>query len=57
MRSESAGGLKVKALGQTPRDLGLSPSQCSNFSCYKIALEKIFNYIQKLICLNGGTVS
>ena len=26
--------LKVKALGQKLRDLGSSPSQCSNFSCY-----------------------
>ena len=29
--AKSAGGLKVKALGQTLRDLGLSPSQCLTF--------------------------
>ena len=48
MRSKSAGGLKVKALGWTPRDLGSSPSWHSNFSCYKIALEKIFIYIHNI---------
>ena len=31
--SKSAGGLKVKALGQTPRDPGLSPAWHSHFSC------------------------
>ena len=31
MRSESASGLMVKALGWKLRDLGLSPSQCSPF--------------------------
>ena len=36
VRSESAGGLKVKALGWTPSGLGLSPSWCSNFSLLKI---------------------
>ena len=30
-RSKSAGGLKVKALGQTLRDAGLSPAQHSSF--------------------------
>ena len=28
---KSAGGLKVKALGQTPRDAGLSPAWHSSF--------------------------
>ena len=46
MRSKSAGGLMVKALGQNLRDLGLSPSQWLTFSCYKIALEKIIYLIQ-----------
>ena len=32
-RSESAGGLKVRALTQTARDAGLSPAWCSIFSC------------------------
>ena len=46
MRSESAGGLKVKALSWTPRDAGSSPAWHSNFSCSNICLrEKIrFNY-------------
>ena len=48
MRSKSAGGLMVKALGQKSRDLGLSPSRHSNFSCYKIALEKII-YLNAVI--------
>ena len=43
-KSESAGGLMVKALGQKLRDLDSSPSQCSPFLCYKIALEKVFTY-------------
>ena len=45
MRSESAGGLKVKVLGWTPRDLGLSPSWHSNFSCSKFASRE--NYLLK----------
>ena len=31
MGSKSAGGLKVKALTQTVRDVGSSPAQCSSF--------------------------
>ena len=45
MRSKSAGGLKVKALGMTPRDLGSSPSQCSNFSCSKFASRENYLFI------------
>ena len=41
VKSESAGGLMVKALGQKLRDLGSSPSQHSPFPASKIALEKI----------------
>ena len=48
MRSKSAGGLKVKALGQTPRDLGLSPSWCSNFSCSKFASRENYLLIQDI---------
>ena len=45
VRSESAGGLKVKALDWTLRDLGSSPSQHSNFSCsINLLLEKYFIY-------------
>ena len=29
--AKSVGGLKVKAVGQTPRDVGLSPTWCSTF--------------------------
>ena len=41
MRSESAGGLMVKALGQKSRDLGSSPSWHSPFPALKIALRKL----------------
>ena len=44
MRSKSAGGLMVKALGRKSRDLGSSPSRRSPFPASKIALEKI-NYL------------
>ena len=55
MRNESAGGLKVKALGQTLRDAGSSPAQHSNFSCsIKIALEKIL-FSHKLNCVSSLT--
>ena len=55
MRSESAGGLKVKALSWTPRDAGLSPAQHSNFSCsIKIALEKIIFIIHKELIVNNA---
>ena len=37
--------LMVKALSQTPRDLGLSPSQHSNFSCSTCLLKRIFIYL------------
>ena len=44
----SAVGLMVKALGQTPKDLGLSPSQHSNFSCSTLfAIKRIFIYLKK----------
>ena len=38
--AKSAGGLKVRALGQTPRDLGSSPSQCSTFPALNICFER-----------------
>ena len=46
MRSKSAGGLKVKALGQTPR--GCRFKSClvlKLFLLSKIALEKMFDYL------------
>ena len=47
-RSWSAGGLKVKALSQTPRDAGLSPAQCSLF-LQKIALRENIIYLIAVI--------
>ena len=35
-RGSSAGGLKVKVLGQTPRDAGLSPAWCYTYCLYLI---------------------
>ena len=60
MRSESAGGLKVKALGRTLRDLGSSPSWCLNFSCSRCLLKRIFNLLlnhikqMRTYLVNGG---
>ena len=35
-RGSSAGGLKVKALAQNARDVGLNPAQCYTFHLYLI---------------------
>ena len=45
-RGSSAGGLKVKALSQTPRDAGSSPAQHYTFHLCKFTLRE--NYLFKI---------
>ena len=45
----SAGGLMVKALSWTPRDLGLSPSQHSTFPALNLLQEKIYLLMPNVI--------
>ena len=44
-RGSSAGGLKVKALGQTPRDTGSSPAQHYTFCLYEFTLRENYLFI------------
>ena len=46
-RGSSADVLKVKALGWTLRDAGLSPAQCYPFHLYDSLQEKIIIYSYK----------
>ena len=44
-RGSSAGGLKVKALSQTPRDADLSPAWHYTFCLYLIHSKRIIIYL------------